>query len=555
MKPASLNQVAGQTPGSKNPTSWIPKLRQPEEVGKFRKIEAKLFAAHTTFIETERQIRKLNSGNLYRVKQMGDWMERLVEMMAENEFDLWVENTRIFSRSTAFNCRRVAKEWHSKIEPALKKNADLTYKEAVNEVLINSRREKQADTTDPKEDLIERLIRWVNTWPAPRAERLRHCQKLIPKLENTAKKLNFRLRSTMPEVKPPKSTAPKRLDARGGQIIKRTALLQMLEGLTPGLSPREFTEQSSHFVFRDGEVATFNEFIACRQKIGLAISGAVDAAPLLKFLRTSNEREIAVRTESGKLILSGQSMTAQLPLAEDQSPIDDAVEKSGEWKEIGPEFIDAIARAIPLVSEDETKFPITCIHLHPDFIEATDNEQMIRVRVDTGLAEPLLLRGRSFLPMTKMGLVRMSITAKWIHLRNRTGFSCSYEKHKEPYPDLNPLLETNGHLCAFPKNLVSICQQSATILGADQDWITVAMQRNKMTLKAAGKNGEFEESTPIQYDGPAFEFIIDPAILQRIADNYSIVEITANLLKAAGENWAYVARLGRFDLEKSEEGA
>jgi hypothetical protein len=66
--------------------------------------------------------------------------------------------------------------------------------------------------------------------------------------------------------------------------VNREVLLQQLESVQAGLSSREIIEQSSCFVFKDGNVVTFNDEVSCSRPCELgSFTGAVQAAPLLSI--------------------------------------------------------------------------------------------------------------------------------------------------------------------------------------------------------------------------------------------------------------------------------
>src|SRR5687768_12406403 len=56
--------------------------------------------------------------------------------------------------------------------------------------------------------------------------------------------------------------------------VDRENLLRALESVTAGLAHREIIEQSGSFVFKDGNVITFNDEIACTATSPLKIQGA-----------------------------------------------------------------------------------------------------------------------------------------------------------------------------------------------------------------------------------------------------------------------------------------
>jgi len=69
--------------------------------------------------------------------------------------------------------------------------------------------------------------------------------------------------------------------------VNREAFLQCLETVQPGLSTREVVEQASSFIFKEGEVFSFNDELFCRNKSTLnsSFQGAVKADKLLNLLR------------------------------------------------------------------------------------------------------------------------------------------------------------------------------------------------------------------------------------------------------------------------------
>ncbi len=126
--------------------------------------------------------------------------------------------------------------------------------------------------------------------------------------------------------------------------VKRENLLKQLEAVSPGLSAKEILEQSSCFVFKGGEVLTYNDEVACRADCPLPdIEGAVPAKPLLAILAKLPDDDIDVAIDEGKMIVKGKGRKTTIPMeAEVLLPVDN-IDKPGEWKKLPSEFGEALA--------------------------------------------------------------------------------------------------------------------------------------------------------------------------------------------------------------------
>src|SRR6516164_1593194 len=179
--------------------------------------------------------------------------------------------------------------------------------------------------------------------------------------------------------------------------INRQEFLDSLEMVKAGLAPREMVEQSSCFVFKDGNVVTFNDEVACRKPIGINVTGAVQAQALLDILSKMEDDMLEV-TENDQKQLEFQGKRKSFAVTKDAEiflPID-RVETPKKWHKLPKEFIEAVGLVQHCVSTDESRFLLTCIHLARNFVESCDNHQLIRVTLDNDqFEEPALVRGAS----------------------------------------------------------------------------------------------------------------------------------------------------------------
>lgn len=329
--------------------------------------------------------------------------------------------------------------------------------------------------------------------------------------------------------------------------LNREDLLNALELVKAGLSPREFIEQSSCFVFQDGQVMTFNDEVACRMKVDVDFTGAVQAAPLLALLEKLDDVDLEVgENDKGELEFVGKRKRfGVIRDAEIFLPID-KVDKAEAWRDLPKEFTEAVGLVTHCVSSDESRFLLTCIHLHPDHIEACDNLQIMRCDVATGLKKSVLVRGTSLVHITSLGMDKIALTKSWVHFKNQQGLIFSCRRYSEEYPDLTKLITFKGHPIVIPKGLANAADRAAVFATdkAGDALVQVTVADSKIRIQGQGVTGWYREVKKIAYDGPPLEFVIAPELLKHISEKYSDAEISPTKLKVVGGGWEYVTVLG-----------
>lgn len=347
------------------------------------------------------------------------------------------------------------------------------------------------------------------------------------------------------------------------ETIDREKLLTALNAVKAGLSPREFIEQSSCFVFRDKQVMTFNDEVSCRIDIPLDIEGAIQAQKLLDILGKVEDEELLVedRRENGELLFKGKRK--KFAVTKDEEiflPIDDIeMPEKKDWKDLSKEFTESIALAKHCASNDSGKFRLTCIHLSPETIEASDNMQAIRCWVDTGLKKSVLVRASSLAHICELGMDQIALTESWIHFRNQSELIFSCRRYSDEYVKLDDVLDFKGESLTFPKGL-SKAADAAAIFAMDKagdPLVTVILRRDDLTLEGVGISGWYEQFEEVVYDGPDMEFSIPPDLLKRLAERYNKAEVSSEKMritgKTSGTEWEYVTVLASPDEEKEKE--
>jgi DNA polymerase III sliding clamp (beta) subunit (PCNA family) len=302
--------------------------------------------------------------------------------------------------------------------------------------------------------------------------------------------------------------------------VNREALLRALELLTPGLSTRETIAQSSCIAFRGDRAFTFNEEVLASVSSPLTgLNGAVKAKPLLDLLSKLDDSDLEIEQTGNELRLKGSGKRSSIRMeAEVLLPVE-AVEPPGEWRKLDPEFCEGVNTVHPCAGTDNSKFQLTCIHIHPDFVEACDRFQVARFPVKTGVAGPILIRADSLRKILGCGMVEVSETTNWIHFRSEGGLQITLRRFLEDYPNLSEMLNSDGmKKITLPGALEEIVGRAEIFSGdvGAGNLVSVSISAEWIIIAGEGVSGKHEERKPVMYLGDPIKFQIPPKLLVAI---------------------------------------
>lgn len=333
--------------------------------------------------------------------------------------------------------------------------------------------------------------------------------------------------------------------------LNREAFLARLESVRPGCSAKEVIEQSHCFAFKNGDVFTFNGEVACRAGSGLekTFEGAVRAGSLISILQKLADEEIEVTT-NGKLIIRGAGHSTTLN-AEDKIhlPID-YVESPKVWTQLHEDFEEAVGMVKECAGKEAANFAVTCVHLHPKWVEATDTCQVMRYKVPTGVRQSILVRRDSIKHLASMGMSHISEAENWIHFKNDT-LTMSFSRYPlDQDMGLGDSLKGKGSPIKFPKGLSQVAQRAEVFSSENSiegNLVRVSLEPGKLTVEGTGVSGTHKARRKVIYSGPPISFMIAPKLLGDIAERYDDCQISEDRITVNGGKWRYVSFLGRGD--------
>lgn len=331
--------------------------------------------------------------------------------------------------------------------------------------------------------------------------------------------------------------------------VNRAELLQSLQAVQPGLTTKDVIEQSSCVVFRDNEVVTFNEEIACRAKTPIKVpdfKGAIPANPLIKILGKMEEEEIEIELSENEFLIVGKKRKTGIRIeVEITLPIDSAEKPGKVWTPLHENFVEAIATVQECAGKDTSQFALTCVHIHPKWIEAFDNTHLARFKIKTGVGQECLVKRDYLKHIINLEMKEFNETETWIHFRNAAGLVLSCRRYIEDFIDLKPMINFKGESMQLPPGLADAADRAEVFSeeNKDSNQLRIDLKSGKLRIKGTGNTGWYSEVKSLKYNGPDLCFYISPKLLKMLVKKHHECEVTADKMKVNGGNYVYVVSL------------
>jgi DNA polymerase III sliding clamp (beta) subunit (PCNA family) len=341
-------------------------------------------------------------------------------------------------------------------------------------------------------------------------------------------------------------------------LVNRLELLSQLDSVTPGLTPRNETEQSACFAFRDGMVITYNDEISCQHPVLLKkITGAITAAPLLAMLGKLPEESLNITVKNGELRIVGKKRVVELRMEAEISMPLEHVEQPEDWSPLHKDFGEAIGLVQQCASRDQGNVALTCVHVTPRWVEAMDPYQIMRYRLKTGITEPTLIRRENIKHIANLGVTEFCMTETWAHFRNPNGLIYSCRRMVEDYVDSTEKLKETGIPLVLSKSVASAAETAKilSVENVDDEQVVIELSSGTMRIISEGSSGRYRERKTVKYDGDDLTFHMMPSLLVDLCKRHSDFEITEDFLKVNGGKFIYMTALGIADSAGDDEPA
>ncbi len=332
--------------------------------------------------------------------------------------------------------------------------------------------------------------------------------------------------------------------------IQTKKLLELCKRLSPGLSRNSMIEQEQHFVFTKEYAFTFNEKKLVYSPAKTDLNGSINAEIFLKILSGCGE-EVELSTDGSFMSIQSENLRSKVAfLTEDQLISDamDIINQRKEWKRLPRSFTEAVGCCGLSVSGDITQ-DLGSVCVSHDKVISCDGYRATVYHLPFDIGACFLVPG----PVTKeIGnylFTRFALTEAWIFLKDKEGFTFSFNRIQTDYP-IKPILEPfgnfKGHELMFPEELVTTINTVSVLSEGEFDVdrvITMCIQGSKVKCRGEGSQGWAETVLPVTWTGKDITFQINPVFLQQILQSTRTATVADSAILFRGKNFEHIVAL------------
>ena len=251
--------------------------------------------------------------------------------------------------------------------------------------------------------------------------------------------------------------------------LKREEFFTVLDALKPGLATSEIVEQSTHFIFDQDRVYTFNDQIMVSQSFNTGVKGTINGQTLLKVLQKIPDETIVVEPVGAELRIKGKKREIGLKLTPENMNIPFNI-KDGEWFRLPKNFVDGLKFCVFSASKDATKGPLVCIRLKEDKLTSCDNYRLTIYQLDKKFKFGFLLPRIAAEHLISYVPTLFTSTNEWLHFRNESNTTFSCRTTGEKYPDVEHLMDFKGDWVKFPDGFKNAIERAGLLSTAEFDY-------------------------------------------------------------------------------------
>jgi len=320
--------------------------------------------------------------------------------------------------------------------------------------------------------------------------------------------------------------------------INREKLIEVLTKVKPGLASREIIEQSSHFIFEEDRIWTYNDQIAISQGFKSHLVGAVKADEFYKLLNKLEDDELLIDTQKGEFCVQGKTVTANIKIDSDikLQPIQAPGINSKDWQALPEDFNNSISLCLFSASRNMIRPELTCLYVTGKTIFSTDTFRATKKEMKSKVKTDFLLPANAAKELVKYNVYKIfTETEGWLHFTNKehTMFSCRvYADIKYPQK-IWDFFDINGKEIKLPDSFEKIINRVSTLVDSDFDldrFITLTIKANKLICYGQGSCGSISEKVDIDYGRKEISVKVHPTFLEEIVKQLNSVIIGERLL-------------------------
>lgn len=349
-------------------------------------------------------------------------------------------------------------------------------------------------------------------------------------------------------------------------ITLKSKLIKSLDLVKPAVGAKDNNMQQDCFVFHGGGVLAFNDDVCASTVLHETMEGlddfAVQAKEFYALISKLAAEEIEIELKDDCLKIGAGRANCKFKVQREiKMPLDDLLDWGGKGAKVPDHLNHAMSLVVPACGKDMTKPLTTCVYLSENTILATDNYCAARYCFDDKFQwqQPLYLPAATARLLS--GYELASYTMKkdsWIRFATKDEdctIDCRSYYKGQPFADVHGLFEQQGETLILPSKLAGALERAGVFVksvdtsatAADDPFVRVLVESNRITISGKGSVGEYSESIRTDYTGKTRSFTINASLLMRALKEEYDCELCGHFMYLYNDNYGYVVAYANYD--------
>jgi len=305
-------------------------------------------------------------------------------------------------------------------------------------------------------------------------------------------------------------------------------------------------KDTAYVTFQDGKAWTFTDWAVGVVPDDFGLDCVVPLVPFQALLRSLVDPRLDVSLEEGHLRVVGSKGKGRLmALSKGMFRVSfDDLGLPSNWQAADiSKWAGAVCEVMSCCSRDEVLPSLMFVHVTPDYVEACDRFQAMRIHVENPVGGEFLLVALPSIGRCE-GVKEVASSGNWLCMKDDRGWVRGYRVVRDDYPDISGVLSLEGvklpctpwmkgavgRLASFARlalqKRLSDPRTSTDNMGIDSSlvsaaknvFVDVVVGSGSMKMSVDTWVGHMEEEGEFPYDGETVRFKVAPTLLARVVD-------------------------------------
>lgn len=322
-----------------------------------------------------------------------------------------------------------------------------------------------------------------------------------------------------------------------------------------GLSLNENIEQANRFIFQDEKVFSFNDEILVCAPLATGLTGAVIAKECMAVLgQFPKNAPVEMMVEENMLVFKSKQKNKVTKAGLDFQteitlPLEEISDlKKLKWKALPENFAQGLANVYPSASKSEAYSVLQSVHIKGEYIEATDNFNLVRYKIKGADLPEMCLYYQSVQKLLKFAVSSFSLAENWVFFKTKEHKIIVGIRNFEQinFPTLDEFFKNfKGAKIQLPENITEALSKASIFSSCtDPDQLMdFYTKKGFIVLKIQNEKGFLEEKIKVKEDLPEFRMSVSLPQLSQIIKKSNSFELGENLARVKDENTQYISAL------------